>query len=399
MSFSSGMVPLKELGEIVSGSTPSTQVQEYWGGDIPWITPVDLTDHEGVYFTGKLRTITKAGYDSCSTKMLPSGTILFSSRAPIGHCAVATYPLCTNQGFKSIVPRECLDPVYGFFALKRFTPEIVALGRGATFAEINKELFGDFEIPLPPLPEQQRIAGILSRADRLRRLRRYALEMSESYLQGVFLEMFGGYLQSSQSSTEMGNLVEITGGGTPSREVARFYTGKIPWLTSKDMRGDYIWDSQEHITQEAIEQSATKLVPAKSILVVVKSKILMHRLPLAITMRPVCHGQDIKSIQCSDKLEPRFLIYVLKHNEGRLLTQARGANTEGLNLPMLREVPVPDISLSQQKRFVQVVDRFERVRAQQREALRQAENLFQTLLHRAFRGEAGERRTFPNAIL
>src|SRR3989338_2390316 len=104
-------VPIGELGEIVSGSTPATHVKEYWDGDIPWITPADLSNHTGVFFRGKLRTITRKGYKSCSTRMLPAESIIFSSRAPIGHCAVTTFPLCTNQGFKSIIPNERLHAV------------------------------------------------------------------------------------------------------------------------------------------------------------------------------------------------------------------------------------------------------------------------------------------------
>lgn len=108
------LVPLGELGEIVTGSTPDSTNKEYWNGDIAWITPADLTNHEGIYFTGKLRKITEAGYKSCSTKLMPAGSIVYSTRAPIGHCAVTSFPLCTNQGFKSIVPNKRLDAVYGF---------------------------------------------------------------------------------------------------------------------------------------------------------------------------------------------------------------------------------------------------------------------------------------------
>jgi len=268
-----------------------------------------------------------------------------------------------------------------------FRHQITTLVTGSAQQNFGPSHLRQLKITLPPLAEQQRIADILSRADRVRRLRRFALEMSEGYLQAVFLEMFGEQLRNASQSTEMGKLVTITGGGTPSRDIERYYTGDIPWLTSKDMRGDYIWDTQEHITKEAIAKSATKLVPAGSILVVVKSKILMRRLPLALTMRPMCHGQDIKSIQCSDRIDPIFLIQVMKYNEDKLLAKARGANTEGLNLPMLREIPVPDVPLSDQKKFVRVVEGFRHLRAQQREALRQAEHLFQGLLQSAFRGE------------
>ena len=254
-------------------------------------------------------------------------------------------------------------------------------------AAVRKDDLLALKVPLPPLPEQQRITALLVRADRLRRLRRYALELSGGYLQAVFVEMFGDRLREGHSRKQLGDLVTITGGGTPSRTVPRYHEGTIPWLTSKDMRGDYIYDTQEHVTQEAIDSSATKLVPVGSLLVVVKSKVLMHRLPVAMTRVPLCHGQDIKSIQCSSKIDPFFALYVLRHSEPQLLAQARGANTEGLTLPMLHEIPVPDASLVQQRQFAQIVQRFDRVRAQQREAARQAEQLFGALLGRAFRGE------------
>ncbi len=110
-------VPLGELGEIVSGSTPETQVPEYWNGEIPWVTPADLSDHEGIYFYGKPKRITRAGFESCSTAILPPASILFSSRAPIGHCALTSFPVCTNQGFKNIIPNKRLNAVYATLPL------------------------------------------------------------------------------------------------------------------------------------------------------------------------------------------------------------------------------------------------------------------------------------------
>jgi type I restriction enzyme S subunit len=150
------------------------------------------------------------------------------------------------------------------------------------------------------------------------------------------------------------------------------------------MKGDYIWDTEEHINEEGIRQSATKLVPAGSILLVVKSKVLMHRLPVAIAKVDLCHGQDIKSIQCGEALDAEFARHTLRFHESRLLRLARGANTEGLTLPMIEELPVPKVSSAQQRAFAAVVREHERLRAVQRESLRQAEHLFQTLLHRAF---------------
>ena len=255
--------------------------------------------------------------------------------------------------------------------------------RGATVGGISQDFPEKVKFPLPSITDQQRIAGQLEQADRLRRTRRYDLELSDAFLPAAFLELFGARFHSGPSE-RFGELVKITGGGTPSRDRPEFFQGRIPWLTSKDMRGDYIWDTEEHITEDAIENSATNLVPRNSILVVVKSKVLMHRLPVAIACVPMCHGQDIKSIQCSEGFQHEFARFVLKHHERRLLNIARGANTEGLTLPMLEELPVPSADYREQEQFALLVARHERLRAVQRESLRQAEHLFQSLLHRAF---------------
>ena len=268
-----------------------------------------------------------------------------------------------------------------FFRSFAFRKHRDRIARGANIQNLRFSQFEEIEIELPE--SQQRIAGLLEQADRLRRTRRYALELSDTFLPAAFLQLFGDRFTDT-SFSHLGDLVEITGGGTPARDHPEYFTGRIPWLTSKDMRGDYIFDTEEHITEEAIKNSSTKLVPRDSLLVVVKSKVLMHRLPLAVTKVPMCHGQDIKSIQCSKELHPEFARFVLKFHEPHLLRVARGANTEGLTLPMLEELSVPKVDSSEQHHFAALVAQHERLRANQREALRQAEHLFQSLLHRAF---------------
>lgn len=322
---------------------------------------------------------------------ISKGDLIIGMSGSIGKVAVyqSDAPALQNQrvGVFKILDDAKLDFAYLKFFAFTLEAKLLKLGKGVAIKNVSAQEIEDLAIPLPPLPEQQRIAAILDRADRLRRTRRCTAQLSDSFLQAVFIEMFGDHLLPDQPKTPLGDLVTITGGGTPSRDVEKYFTGDIPWLTSKDMHGDYIYDTEEHITEEAIQNSATKLIPAGSILLVVKSKILMHRLPIAIAMRPMCHGQDIKSIQCSDKVTVAFVVYVLKHNEPKILYQARGANTEGLTLPMLEEVPVPNAPLALQEKFAHIVQQFDRLRAQQREAERQAEHLFQALLHRAFGGE------------
>jgi type I restriction enzyme S subunit len=356
---------------------------DYYGGDIPWLIIEDLND--GIV-TKAARSITQSGLDNSSAKVLPVGTLLIAMYGSIGKLGITGLPCATNQ---AIAFCKCdagqVDTRFLFFLLLHERIHFINAGRGGTQQNINGEFLKDYEISIPSLTEQRRIAGRLEQADRLRRTRRYALELTDTLLPAAFRQLFASRLKAGPFRA-LGELVKITGGGTPARERPEFYQGQIPWLTSKDMKGDFIWDTEEHITEKAIQESSTNLVPAESILVVVKSKVLMHRLPVAISKVALCHGQDIKSIQCSGDLRPEFARFVLKFHERRLLNLARGANTEGLTLPMLQELSVPTVPGAEQDHFSELVTRHERLRAVQRESLRQAEHLFASLLHRAFSG-------------
>ncbi|MGX9228047.1 restriction endonuclease subunit S [Streptomyces albus] len=128
---------LAEVGDIVSGATPKTSVQEYWDGDIPWLTPDDLSKNPAKTTTKGRRSLTRAGYESCSTRLLPRGSVLFTSRAPIGYVTIAEQEICTNQGFKSITPEAGISPEYLYWYLQYKTPDITRRASGTTFKEIS----------------------------------------------------------------------------------------------------------------------------------------------------------------------------------------------------------------------------------------------------------------------
>jgi type I restriction enzyme S subunit len=232
-------------------------------------------------------------------------------------------PLCMNTStirFKAKEGVSDLEFLRFWLDSFEFRDQVTRLVTGSAQQNFGPSHLKQIKITLPPLEEQKRIAAIARKCDRLRRTRRFTQQISDTYLRTTFLQIFEDYLYD-YPSTLLGEIVTITGGGTPSRDIPEYFQGNIPWLTSKDMRGEYIFDTQEHITEEAIRKSATKLVPKESILMVVKSKVLMHRLPLAISKVDICHGQDIKSIQCSAKLNLYFLMHLLKHYEKHLLRQ------------------------------------------------------------------------------
>ena len=170
---------LGDVAQVVSGATPKSSVSHYWDGDIPWITPADLSNLARKEVSATSRRITAAGLSSCSASLLPARSVLFSSRAPIGHVAINAVPMATNQGFKSFVPdHKILSPDFLYWWLKSNKSYLQSLGRGATFKEVSKEIVESIEIPLPPLEEQRRIAAILDKAADLHSLSKRADQLA-----------------------------------------------------------------------------------------------------------------------------------------------------------------------------------------------------------------------------
>ena len=146
---------LDEISEIVSGATPKSKIKEYWNGKIPWVTPAELKKLDNIFINDTLRKITNEGLQNCSASLLPINSILFSSRAPIGHIAINTVPMATNQGFKSfIINNSIVEPIYLYYWLSHNRELLQNMGVGATFKELSKNLISSIKINLPNLSKQ-----------------------------------------------------------------------------------------------------------------------------------------------------------------------------------------------------------------------------------------------------
>ena len=155
---------LYDIGKIVGGGTPNTNESSYWNGDISWITPADLSGYANKFILEGSRKITSKGLSESSAKLMPAGSVLFSSRAPIGYCVIANNDVCTNQGFKSVVPNILETNEFIYYFLKVSVEEIRGRASGTTFKEISGAEFGRTLIPLPPLAEQKRIVAAIEAA-------------------------------------------------------------------------------------------------------------------------------------------------------------------------------------------------------------------------------------------
>lgn len=156
---------ISKMGKILSGGTPDTNTNEFWGGGINWLTPTDVTSLKSRFVDSTKRTISEAGVRNSSATLLPAGSLMVCTRATIGALAISTSNICTNQGFKNIVPFKDFDVDFIYYMLSYRANELLRKASGSTFLELSKKDFEKIEFPCPLFEEQQKIAAVLSVTD------------------------------------------------------------------------------------------------------------------------------------------------------------------------------------------------------------------------------------------
>ena len=179
-----------EIANIVGGSTPSTADPSNFNGEIPWLTPKDLSGPHERYVSRGERNLSRKGLESCSAQLLPTGTVLFTSRAPIGYVAIAKNPMATNQGFRNLIPKPGLDSEFLYYWLRAHTQELQRHASGSTFQELTGSALAQIRICVPPLPEQRAIAHILGTLDDKIELNRRLSETLEQMARALFKAWF-----------------------------------------------------------------------------------------------------------------------------------------------------------------------------------------------------------------
>ena len=186
---------LGHTAEIKNGGTPRTGVPVYWGGRIPWCVPTDITASRAKYLVATARNITVEGLASCGASLLPAGTLLLCSRATIGEIKIASIPVATNQGFKSLVCGDTVDHEFLYYRLLSLKKQMIDLATGSTFLEINKRDVANIRISLPPLPEQRAIATVLSDMDAEIAALEHRLDKTRAIKQGMMQQLLTGTIR------------------------------------------------------------------------------------------------------------------------------------------------------------------------------------------------------------
>ena len=237
---------LAELGEIVGGATPSTKDEQNYGGDIAWITPKDLSTLKGRFISRGERNITEKGLRSCSAQIMPKNAVLFSSRAPIGYVAIAANPVCTNQGFKSIVSNSDNDPMFLYYLLKYNKNAIEAMGSGTTFKEVSGSTMRGIRVYVPiSKAEQQRIAAILSALDEKIAINREINDNLQQQAASIFAEWLNTCTDFSTIGDMAHNILDYSPVGSEqirllnSSDVTEGVFPIAPLVPNKDLKGHF----------------------------------------------------------------------------------------------------------------------------------------------------------------
>ena len=182
--------PISKIGQVVSGATPKTSRHEYWNGDNVWITPAELSDESFVIYNSE-RKLSYEGVDSCAVNLLPVGTVILSSRAPIGKVAIAGVEMYCNQGFKNIIPRDEISSIYLYELLKMETEYLNSLGRGATFKEISKQIVENIRVKVPPIELQNEFATFVEQVNKSKVEVQKALDKAQLLFDSLMQKYFG----------------------------------------------------------------------------------------------------------------------------------------------------------------------------------------------------------------
>lgn len=369
---------LKDVAEIVSGATPKTRVAEYWDGDIHWVTPADLSQLSSAYVSDTPRRITAAGLNSCAARVLPPNSVLLSSRAPIGHVAINTTPMATNQGFKSLIPAPGLDSKYLYHWLTFKKDFLKSLGNGATFKELSRRTTEQIEIPIPPLDEQRRIAAILDQADAIRTKRRQQLAHLASLPSAIFREQD---LDSRRHPrVQLSELGTVTTGKTPPSSKEGMFGGEIPFVTP----GDLISEGATVRTVTHSGAEASRVVRKGATLVCCIGATIGK---VGTTRALSAFNQQINAIEWGDKVNDIFGFEAVKEIKPLIVSQ--GSSTTLPLLPKSRfsqlQISVP--SKDEQEIFSARVTQVLMTKIKVQAALNRDDELFASLQSRAFRGE------------
>lgn len=402
----------QKIGDVcktTSGGTPSRRQPEYFQGAIPWVKSGELPDD---LVTEVEEYITEEAVHNSSAKIFPKGTLLMAMYgATVGKLGILEVDAATNQAVCAIFQPDYIERNFLFWYLKSIRGQLLEISFGGAQPNISQTVIKNtlFPVPYPDEPERSlaeqrrivaRIEALLAEVREMRKLHDEITADANKLMEVILREVFphSPYdVQPGWSWVQLSALGKVAGGGTPRKSEKSYWDGTIPWVSPKDMKADVIVDSQDHVTEEGIENSSAKLIPSKSVLIVFRSGILAHSLPVAIANRELTINQDMKAITPHADFVAEYIAYAMKAREKHFVTTCvkKGPTVHSIvgDRFWQEKVPVPegaDAVIKQQ----QIVSYLDAIREEVDEVCslsdsdaRLFDSLEQAILSQAFQGE------------
>ncbi|NFV81902.1 MULTISPECIES: restriction endonuclease subunit S [Magnetospirillum] len=385
-------VPLREVATIYSGGTPSKANASFWVGDIPWVSPKDMGEDR---ISDAEDHISADAVEGSATKLVPTASILVVVRSgilvrklPIG---LTTRPVAFNQDIKALVVDETrFLPEFIFWLLRAAEPRALVVGvkKGATVHSLSAGYLESIPVPVLPLDEQRHIVDILNHAASIRRLREEARAKARDIIPALFVDMFGDPATNPKGwpVSRLDAEVSFVSGATPSKQEPRYWADGTPWVSAKDMKADPIVAAEDEVSDAAFAETNLKLIPAGSVLIVVRGMILAHTIPIRVNAVPVAINQDLKAMLPKPGMSEQFIRWCLQclHNHllAKISTAAHG--TKKLEMDVLTALPIPAPPVPLQQEFAQRVAEVEGISSLNDRATTAAEQMAQSLLAQVF---------------
>jgi type I restriction enzyme S subunit len=385
---------IKEIGTVVTGSTPPKKYPENYGGDLPWIKPPDLNNEMVVFNSSE--TISEIGRQKI--RLLPKGTVLISCIGNIGKIAIAGHELCTNQQINSIIPNEkIVDSVFLYFTIRRMQPYMQKMASKAVVPLLNKTNFSNIIVNLPPLPTQKKIVAILEKAEELKGWRREADELTDEFLKSTFLEMFGDPVKNPKTWN-----VSKLGDVLSEKPQNGLYLPKEKYVIKGGTEMVHMSDAfnctviRGNLKQVAINDEGIKKYNLDHNDILIARRSLNYegsakpcRIP--ISSEPlVFESSLIKLTPNQEIISPIYLYTFLNDDRARksfVFKYVTKSTISGINQSALKKIDILVPPLALQNKFANIVQQIEQLQKYQTQSSQHINDLSNTLMQQAFRGE------------
>ena len=354
---------------------------------INWIKIGDTT--ESMFITETVQKIKPEGMRK--SRYVQPGDFLLSNSMSFGRPYILKIDGCIHDGWLVLRDKDGLFDkrfLYYYLSAKTTYQKFKGMAVGGVVNNLNSEMVRKIDVPIPSKVEQAEIADLLDKLNVVIVMRQKELQKLDDLIKARFVEMFGDPVNNEKGwiTDTVDNLcIEIYGGGTPSKVHPEYYEdGDIPWVSSKDMKTDILTDSQIKINQMGVENSTARMVPVNSVMMVIRSGILKHTLPVAINAVPITVNQDLKVFIPSERIITRFLAVQFKIHEKDILTGVRAVTADNIEFNSLkqRKLIVPSIELQQE--YVLFLEQVDKSKVEVQKALDETQKLFDSLMQQYF---------------